>query len=320
MSTGKRLRLNLREDEASIHDYNGSSWTQLDVDTAADSDEDTWYTVRIVADGATLKVYKGVKGGTESLIFNETSVSTYNGSRIQFIVDADNEVAIDNIRLLVDDLENTMTYTYASNNELSTMVDYNGMLGFVYDAKGRTSEVKSPRTIIATCRRICILIGSGFRAYVAEILRMASGSSPAGSARAFVRSLRRSGEIESVRLALRWPTTTNGSSVTIHSGSPPKDPTHSIELGMKREAVAGSSRSRKNAFIAIELGVVENPSRRRLKPLSPLRSTSCKGTSSRAQSPAMRSINCAARSIHSGQIRHHAPSAKAIPCNEKCAA
>ena len=48
------------------------------------------------------------------------------------------EAAIDNIRIIADDLETETTFTYASNNEMSTMVDYNGTLTFTYDEWGRT--------------------------------------------------------------------------------------------------------------------------------------------------------------------------------------
>ena len=66
---------------------------------------------------------------------------------VQFITNADYEAAIDNIRILADDLETTTTYTYANNNEMSTMADGNGTINFYYDAWGRTlSKTRGGKT------------------------------------------------------------------------------------------------------------------------------------------------------------------------------
>jgi hypothetical protein len=143
-STNKQLRVVFFSNMAGVYNYNGASWSMLAENTSVTSSIGTKYRVRIVLDGTTLKVYRSTGGGLETLIFNLTGVPTYNGAGIHFIVNPNMVASIDNVMMLADDLAQTTTFTVASNNELSTMADYNGSNTFAYDAWGRmTSKTRS---------------------------------------------------------------------------------------------------------------------------------------------------------------------------------
>jgi RHS repeat-associated protein len=146
-STNKQLRVVFFANMAGVYNYNGASWSMLGESTSVTSSIGTKYSVRIVLDGTTMKVYRSTGGGLETLIFNLTGVPTYNGAGIHFIVNPNMVASIDNVMMLADDLSQTTTFTPASNNELASASDYNGSTAYAYDARGRMStETKNSVT------------------------------------------------------------------------------------------------------------------------------------------------------------------------------
>jgi YD repeat-containing protein len=145
-ATGERLNVRFRLDQAELRYYNGSVWTTY-ANTAATTTAGTRYNVRIEADGAHVRVWRSTGGGLETQIFNVTSVPTYNGVGIHFIVNMNMVASIDNVMLIADDVSRTATFTPATNNELASVSDYNGSTAYAYDARGRTStETKNSVT------------------------------------------------------------------------------------------------------------------------------------------------------------------------------
>ena len=140
-SNDQFLLLRLETTQASLRKFDGG-WTTITTNTSVDSAEDTRYSVRIVADGASVQVYQAEDGGLESKIIDVSTAPTYNGDRIRFLGQPDTETVIDDIMILADDLEEEVTYAYNNANELTSMTDYNGTVTFTYDNWGRISKYR----------------------------------------------------------------------------------------------------------------------------------------------------------------------------------
>jgi len=144
-TSGERLLVRFRLDQAELRYYNGTTWTTY-TDTNVDTTAGTKYNVRVEADGANIKVWRSTGGALETLLFSRTDMPTYNGNRLQFAVSADTVASLDDIMILASDsdINRTTSFTVATNNELSTMGDYNGSNTFAYDAWGRmTSKTRT---------------------------------------------------------------------------------------------------------------------------------------------------------------------------------
>jgi len=104
--------------KAEIWKYDGS-WTMLHQNTGVSTATGTLYDVRVLLDGANMKVLRSTGGGLETTVFNVGSMPTYDGTRMQFIVNTNMVASLDNIMVMADDLNRQTTYTYQNNNELS---------------------------------------------------------------------------------------------------------------------------------------------------------------------------------------------------------
>ena len=119
--------------------------TDLDTNTSADSDLDTWYEVRIECDDDDVIVWRRDRdaGGEMTEIFDETGVSNTSTARLGFHVPSDADFHVDDVFLVSDAVSTTTTYTYDDANQLLTMVSgKTGITGaattFTYDDWGRT--------------------------------------------------------------------------------------------------------------------------------------------------------------------------------------
>ena len=136
-TSGERLIVQFRPDRAVLGYYNGSAWTTWS-NTSVTSSTGSKYKVRIEAEGDAVKVWRSPgSGGTETQIFNQSSMPQYNGNRVDFLVAADTSVSVDDIVVFADDLSRQTTFGVNNANEMTAMTDYNGAFSFGYDELGR---------------------------------------------------------------------------------------------------------------------------------------------------------------------------------------
>ncbi len=141
-TSGERLLVRFQPDRARLYYYNGSAWSTPVDNTGVTTATGTKYKVRIEADGGTVKVWRSpASGGAETLVFNQSSMPTYNGNRLQLAVSANTVASLDDIMIFADDsgLNRSTTLTYRDNNEVNQVTDYNGAASYTFDAWGRTS-------------------------------------------------------------------------------------------------------------------------------------------------------------------------------------
>ncbi len=100
---GDRIYLYFYPDRAVLAQRVSGVWTQLDWD-GADSVEGTEYTARIVCDGSNVKVYRSEPGQLETKILETSSCTATATNYVAFTPQTDADFAIDNIRILSDDL------------------------------------------------------------------------------------------------------------------------------------------------------------------------------------------------------------------------
>jgi RHS repeat-associated protein len=141
----ERLLMRLSSAAASLHYWNGSTWTQLSSQGGGASSVGTWYDARIVTDGGTVKVYRslstvaGGTGGPETEIFSYSSANQFDSKKIWVHSAASQNPFYTNFRVLADDLKRDVIFTNKNNNEINTMTDYNGYTTYAYDDWGRMS-------------------------------------------------------------------------------------------------------------------------------------------------------------------------------------
>jgi RHS repeat-associated protein len=137
--------------DARILQWDGTSWTTPDQNTAEDTDDDVWYSVRMVYDSGSLKVYRAEDGQVEKEILSTTGQSVTTTVRTYFDIPPNAQFSIDNVQILSDNLSTTTTYAYNDANELTTMTDYNGTTTYTYDDLGRTiSKTRGSNTATYT--------------------------------------------------------------------------------------------------------------------------------------------------------------------------
>ena len=108
--------------------------SNVTVSTAAD----TWYDVRVIADGDNVQFWRNARGELPTKIHDFTVYQTTSTS-LKIDPHTDAPIHFDTFRVLASAMSRETTYTYATNNELSTMADYNGTTTFTYDDWGRTT-------------------------------------------------------------------------------------------------------------------------------------------------------------------------------------
>ena len=107
------------------------------------TDADTWYDVRVIADGDNVQFWRNARGELPAKIHDFTVYQTTSTS-LKIGPHTDAPIHFDDFRVLASAMSRTTTFVYASNNELSSMSDYNGTATFTYDDWGRTAtEVKN---------------------------------------------------------------------------------------------------------------------------------------------------------------------------------
>ncbi len=102
------------------------------------TDADTWYDVRVIADGDNVQFWRNARGELPAKIHDFTVYQTTSTS-LKIDPHTDAPIHFDDFRVLATGMGRTTTFVYASNNELSSMSDYNGTTTFTYDDWGRTA-------------------------------------------------------------------------------------------------------------------------------------------------------------------------------------
>ena len=148
-STGEKIEILIYADRMVLRENDGSGWTTFQTNASATTTEDTWYDVRVAADGSTVKVYRGERGGAMTQVLSTSSATVTDTERLFFQVYNNSDFRFDNIRVLSDDLSESVTYAHNDANELTSMSDVNGTTSFTYDDWGRTAT-KSRSSLSAT--------------------------------------------------------------------------------------------------------------------------------------------------------------------------
>ena len=73
--SNNRLRVEMSAGQMVLRERVSGTWTALDTDTAADTDLDTWYNVRIVSDGADVTVWRGEQGAQMSEVLSPAAAA-----------------------------------------------------------------------------------------------------------------------------------------------------------------------------------------------------------------------------------------------------
>ena len=123
---------------AQMREWVSGGWgTTLDQDAAVDSTDDVWYDVRLVMDGADIKVWRAERGvENQELILETTAASVTTGSSVEFQIPTSAQNRYDNIQLRIGGLTSTQTYAYNTANEM-TKGAYEGVTtNFSYDDWG----------------------------------------------------------------------------------------------------------------------------------------------------------------------------------------
>jgi len=116
----------------------GGTTTVLDENTSAPTATSTWYTVRIVADGSDITVYRSEDGEMEEEVLSATT-SQLTTSRVQISNGAGSDYVYNDVRIVSDDLNNTTTFAVNNANEMTSATGPNGTTSYTYDDWGRTS-------------------------------------------------------------------------------------------------------------------------------------------------------------------------------------
>jgi RHS repeat-associated protein len=96
--------------------------------------------MRVVADGATVKVYRKTGANMETEILSTTSAAITSSNKVGFATTFYAKYDIDDVWLLGNSLNNTTTFTVNNASELTSMSDNNGTTTFGSDDWGRLTS------------------------------------------------------------------------------------------------------------------------------------------------------------------------------------
>ncbi len=136
---GDRIYLNILRGSINLAQRVSGVWTGL-VGAAVTTEEGVEYTIRVVCDDSDVKVYRAAPDELEELVLETSNCTMTYTNYVTFTPSTDADFAIDNIRILSDDLSNTTTFAVNNANELTSMTDYNGTTTFGFDDWGRMTS------------------------------------------------------------------------------------------------------------------------------------------------------------------------------------
>ncbi len=120
-TAGGRVAVTFFPNRAELSEYvPGTGWVVRATDTGATTTQDATYHVKGVCDGSSVKVWRWQDGEMPAQVFSYTTAYT-DSWRIYFSTPAYSNFAIDNVRILADDLSTTSTFTVNDADELVSM-------------------------------------------------------------------------------------------------------------------------------------------------------------------------------------------------------
>jgi len=125
---------------ANLKQTDGGVATTLDTDSSVTSAMNTWYNVRIVCDGATVKVYRWTDGNLETEVLSTSSATQLTSDQVALFTGFWTKADFDDVWLIGTSASNTTTFAVNNANELSTMTDPNGTTSFGFDGWGRMTS------------------------------------------------------------------------------------------------------------------------------------------------------------------------------------
>jgi RHS repeat-associated protein len=133
-------KLRIYPNKMDLYQYSSGNYTVLTENTSATSTQDVWYDVYVRCDGANITVSRAQRGtGVEMAQVLSTSSAAVT-SAASFIVTpaASASYALDDFRLVANNLTSTTTYTYFNANKLTASTSpSDGNMTYSYDTWGR---------------------------------------------------------------------------------------------------------------------------------------------------------------------------------------
>ncbi len=139
----------MKPHKMSLLQKKAGQYTVLGQNFQATTEQDKWYDVYLECEGADVTVWRGESGGAMAQVLSTSSAEFLTSASLYFSMTGTNKYRYDNIKVLSDDLSESVTYAHNDANELTSMSDVNGTTSFTYDAWGRTAT-KSRSSLSAT--------------------------------------------------------------------------------------------------------------------------------------------------------------------------
>lgn len=139
-SSGSYAYARIQPTQMQLMQYSGGQYTTFQTNTNATSSYNTWYNLRIVADGANIQVYRNQDGAMEELVLSTTAATVTSTQMVRIGMSSSCTYRFDDIRIIADDLSNTTAFAVNNANELTSMTDPNGTTTFGFDAWGRMTN------------------------------------------------------------------------------------------------------------------------------------------------------------------------------------
>ncbi|MBL7649526.1 MAG: hypothetical protein JNK74_25395 [Candidatus Hydrogenedentes bacterium] len=131
-----RLYLEFNPDKIHLRQVDGGTLTTLGTFTTTVA-EDTWYNVRTILDGSSVKVYWGAEGASFNEIFSATTTELTTTRAAWFRGSPNSEHGWDDVRLIAGARNTMETFTYNNANEQITHAKNGVTTTMTYDDWGR---------------------------------------------------------------------------------------------------------------------------------------------------------------------------------------
>jgi RHS repeat-associated protein len=134
-----RLYLELNPGSVRLRQMDGGVTTTLATYTTTVA-QNTWYKLRTILDGTSVKIYWGAQGADFNEIISATTTETTTARAAWFRSQPNSEHGFDNIQLIAGTRSTTETFTYNDANEQTTHAKNGVTTTMTYDDWGRLEE------------------------------------------------------------------------------------------------------------------------------------------------------------------------------------
>ncbi|MBI2433852.1 MAG: hypothetical protein HYV26_13375 [Candidatus Hydrogenedentes bacterium] len=141
-NSSTRIDVRFYPNKAQLWEWNGTTWTSMDLENSATTSEDTWYDVVAKLDGGNVSVSRAERGQSLAEILSTTSSGVTTNQQLWFQVNTSAQFQVDDVKIINGDSFSTWTMTPNNANELTQMANsaQGATIDFAYDAYGRTTE------------------------------------------------------------------------------------------------------------------------------------------------------------------------------------